>query len=401
MAANFKPSTVFSLSLGFMGLILGTWLLAQQQPKPSAYAKIRQAKQQLAQIWQDQNKSVHTLALAKKTIELQEALIDTMRQDLEQLGEQLQSQAQQENRLEAELKNLKKTYGEMIYQTAKKHQRLRRLAFVFSAQSINEGYRRLRYLQQYAEARRQQAQKLQRTKSKIAQKRQQSQALYAQQQHLLQEKLYALDTLKMLQQEQANLQKYLLSQAQQLKKDLVLQNQQIAKLQKLQQDRPQTNRPLNRPSAQPKPKAPSDKSHYRTGKGFARQKGKLPRPLSWSVLVSKFGKQKHPVLKDIYLDNAGITLQSSPNAPVKAVFAGEVSTIAEIPGISGKVLMLKHGDYLTVYVGLQKLRVSNGDWVAAGETIAQLAQDPEKGYRLEFQIWHKNKKLDPSHWLSS
>ena len=95
----------------------------------------------------------------------------------------------------------------------------------------------------------------------------------------------------------------------------------------------------------------------------------------------------------------GIGLQGSSNASVRAVFSGVVSTVAKIPGM-GNVVMIKHGNYYTVYAKLKNIQVKSGQTVQAKQTIGVVDTNSEGIAELEFQIWKGKDKLDPEPWLA-
>ena len=134
---------------------------------------------------------------------------------------------------------------------------------------------------------------------------------------------------------------------------------------------------------------------------FESNKGKLPYPIGGSCrVVRAFGKQRHPELRHVMTDNGGIDLEAPHGAVARAVFAGKVSAVFSQPGY-GMVVMVRHGHYLTIYVGLESLTVTTGTEVKAGQALGIVADDADGGDRalLHFEIRHEKTKLNPMDWL--
>lgn len=134
---------------------------------------------------------------------------------------------------------------------------------------------------------------------------------------------------------------------------------------------------------------------------FESNKGKLPYPIGGSCrVVRAFGKQRHPELRHVMTDNGGIDLEAPHGAVARAVFAGKVSAVFSQPGY-GMVVMVRHGHYLTIYVGLESLTVTTGTEVKAGQALGIVADDADGGGRalLHFEIRHEKTKLNPMDWL--
>ena len=106
-------------------------------------------------------------------------------------------------------------------------------------------------------------------------------------------------------------------------------------------------------------------------KSFEGNKGKLPWPVDKGSITEGFGKNAHPTLEGVYTNNSGIDISSPKNAQVRAVFEGEVTSVLNIPG-AGKVVIIKHGNYRTVYSNLQETYVKIGSKVTTKQAIGSL-----------------------------
>ena len=130
---------------------------------------------------------------------------------------------------------------------------------------------------------------------------------------------------------------------------------------------------------------------------FVANKGKLPWPVDQGEIVTRFGQQAHPFLKGVQINKNGITFSTTQNNKVRAVFDGVVSKIIIIPG-QGKLVMVRHGDYITVYTNLRETFVRDGDVVKTKEEIGIIITDKGKT-ETEIQLWKGTEIIDPSLWL--
>ena len=136
---------------------------------------------------------------------------------------------------------------------------------------------------------------------------------------------------------------------------------------------------------------------------FERCKGRLPWPLDRkATITSTFGRHTHETLERVTMQNNGIDFETSPGASARAVYDGTVSMIIVMEGYQN-VVLVRHGEYLTVYAGLSDLRVRKGDRVKAGQLLGSVFADPSDGHRtkLHFEVRHEKEKLDPQEWLKN
>jgi murein hydrolase activator len=148
-----------------------------------------------------------------------------------------------------------------------------------------------------------------------------------------------------------------------------------------------------------KPKSTPSRTPAAISGAFAGMKGKLTWPAR-GVIVSRFGRQRHPELNTI-TENLGIEIKSKLGSPVVTVGDGQVQTITWQRG-SGNIVIVSHGDgYYTVYTHLEEIRVSQDDPVRQGQMIGTIGESGSiNGPVLHFQIWKNTHNLDPEEWLS-
>lgn len=132
---------------------------------------------------------------------------------------------------------------------------------------------------------------------------------------------------------------------------------------------------------------------------FAQSRGRIGFPVDGGSITHRFGRQPHPVFKNVTEENIGIKIATGPNARVKSVFPGVVSSI--LPQSDGtRTVMVRHGEYFTVYSNLGSTLVRAGQTVSAGTQLGTVGQDFDGAYTLEFQVWSGTTPVDPLGWIS-
>ena len=132
---------------------------------------------------------------------------------------------------------------------------------------------------------------------------------------------------------------------------------------------------------------------------FASNKGALPWPVERGIITGKFGKHPHPIVKGVIVDNPHIEITTEENATVRSVFEGEVSSVVPIPGANVMVLV-RHGNYFTVYSNLINVKVKAGDMVSLKEPIGTAFTDEEGKTMVQLGIWKDADIQDPNPWLA-
>lgn len=146
------------------------------------------------------------------------------------------------------------------------------------------------------------------------------------------------------------------------------------------------------------------KENIALGKSFESNRGKLPWPVSKGSITENYGKNAHPTLPNVYTNNNGIDIGAPKNSQVRAVFDGEVTSVLNIPG-AGKVVIIKHGAYRTVYSNLQEAYVSVGDKVSSKQSIGSLLADEEGNlstshFEIHQVVEGTVQRINPTLWLA-
>ncbi len=134
---------------------------------------------------------------------------------------------------------------------------------------------------------------------------------------------------------------------------------------------------------------------------FSQNRGRLPSPVRGRYdLVRRFGLQQHSAHSRVQLNNGGIDLRVYTDRSAYAVFQGVVSSVFMVPGY-GQSVIVRHGNYRSVYANLSNVRVGQGQRVKAGQAIGTISSsgDADRANVLHFQIWHERTKQNPEAWI--
>ncbi len=363
--------------------------------------KIEQTNQLIQKTKSEQVATQTHLVAITGQIKLREELIGTISTEIGSLDHSIVQRNQSIAQKKQELDLLRDEYRRLIKFAQRNQNSYNRLMFVFASNDFHQAFKRVKYLQQYAQARRKQAEKIEAVKH----------ILGTEIRNLSDQKMEKTVLLSAKEQEKQRLandktaEQHALTALQQQEKKL---RDQLAKHEK---ERQRINAELDRIIANEikKTKA-SNKGTFKLAPeaknlsdNFAANKGKLSWPVDKGFISGRFGKQAHPVLRNIIIDNNGIDITTDKEATVKAIFKGTVSSILVIPG-AGKVVVLDHGAYRSIYTQLKEVFVTKGQKVAIKDRLGTCLPG-ENGTRSEahLEIWkigqNGTQKMNPALWI--
>lgn len=132
---------------------------------------------------------------------------------------------------------------------------------------------------------------------------------------------------------------------------------------------------------------------------FEKNRGKLPWPVEKGIIVEKYGEHVHPVLKNVKVRNNGVDIETEKNTIVKAIYEGVVSKIVSILGAKFTII-IRHGNYLTVYQNIDNVFVKNGEKVNMGQSIGEVVGlQNEENPIIHFEIWKDFTRMNPEEWI--
>lgn len=300
-----------------------------------------------------------------------------------------------------ELEALKEDYAKMIQNSYSSKSLQNRLMFLFSSENFLQAYKRIQYLKQYTQYRRKQG-------LAIAEKTQLLQELNKALIEEKSKKLVLVEENKTVQEQlkkERNAQENLIKSLRRKERSLA------AQISKKEKEARAIDREIDRLIRAAI--AASNKAAGKRGKktfeltpeakliaaNFEANRGRLPWPLDKGVIIQGFGRQRHPVVKTTTIQSNGVTIATAPATQVRAVFEGEVMSVVTFKGSNPSVL-IRHGNYITVYKNLGKLYVKKGDKVKAKEAIGEVFTNRQTGKtEIQFSIFNNVKVLNPKGWI--
>jgi septal ring factor EnvC (AmiA/AmiB activator) len=391
----------------FAFLLVGFSVSAQksktqlQREKQLNLEKIKETERILEETGEQKKNSLGELSALNQRIAQQESLIKSIQNEVSLLDYDISENNQIMDALERDLKKLKEEYAAMLFAAQKASGKVDKLTFLFSAQSFDQMMMRLKYMEQYGKARQDQAVAIEKVQDILKEQVRVTQLKRNEKNELLNEELKQNRSLTNLKQKQRTLVNNLEKQEKQLRKDLEATRKAVAELDNLiakiiKEEMERAAREARERERNKNGREVSEAS-VALSASFADNKNKFPWPVS-GFISQGFGRQAHPVLKGIVIQNDGVNIQTRQGEQVKAIFNGEVSRVAFTPGI-GNTVIIKHGDYFTVYAGLKDIAVKQGQQVNTNQIIGTVVPNAEGISELRFQIRKSFDALNPQEWL--
>ena len=343
-------------------------------------------------------------------IQAREELIETLRAEAEFTTQNIERTASVIQSLEEDIHQLKEEYGQMMRQAFRHKISQSKLFFLFSAASLNQMIHRWQYLKQYDQYRKKQTRLIIDTRAALTTKVEALEIIRLEKEELINTEEQQRDLLNEERKAKDQILKSLRSDENRLKRELAQQQKAHEKLngaiETMIKNEIAANRRMARKNAKPssaeskKRTAPATSPAITANGEFVRYRGQLPWPVEKGVITKFFGKQAHPSLKKIEITNNGIDIRTDRNASVRAVFHGEVVGTQFIPGYN-HMLILKHGNFYTVYSNLKEVNVRRGDQVKAKQSIGKVSLDPKTNIsEVHFELWQNKERLNPVNWIS-
>lgn len=352
--------------------------------------------------------SVGQLNAVNRQLQARVTYINTLSREVQLIDREITNTELKIKALENELQSLKDEYSKMIYTSAKLNQGMTMTAFVFSSSTFKQFYMRLKYLKQYSDARKKQAEQIEKVTDELVVARENLASKKEEKQQVLQKEQQQKRELDKAKQEQQGIVNTLNKQEQDLRRQIEAARKQQENLNRLirsiieeeirraEAEAKKANSTATRASGSSIPLTPEAAA---LSNSFAGNRGKLPWPVESGFVSKRFGNQPHPTLKGVVEPNDGIDIQTTPNANVRAVFDGEVTKVATVPGYGGTIL-IKHGEYYTLYSKLKVISVKTGDKVKAKQVIGQVYTNKDGVSEVHFETWKGLSPMDPSIWLA-
>jgi len=363
--------------------------LQKQQEK--IQKQLQQTNDMLKQTKKDEKATVTKLNILNNNIKERKRLIRSINNEISALDNNIQALGKKKQGLQTELEQLKADYARLVRETHYADINQSALLFLLSAETFQQGIRRMRYMTEFMQYRKKQAAQITRTQADIdiqndllnQRKAERNQALTAQKREQDNLKRDERKQQKML----ADLKKQTKNLTAQQKKQQKQADELNKKIEDLIRKQTQTQTTLT-------------KEQQLLAGGFEANKGRLPWPVEKGFISGYFGTHQHPVYEHVTVNNKGIYIQTTAGSEARAVFEGEVSSCIVLG--STYAVIVQHGNYRTVYSNLKSLKVKQGDKVKAKDKLGVILSNTDEDNKTElyFQIYKDRTLQNPALWLA-
>ena len=413
---------LFTITPSFAQKAKGTKGKSKQQLQSeitSLQKEISTANQLLKKTSKDKEMTLSEVNILDKKIKQREQLIRAYNEQITLLDEEISTGQRSIRSLNSDLGKLRKEYAKMLTFAYKNRSHYDRLAFVFASEDFNQAFSRLRYIRQFNDARKTKMDQIASTERRISGEVEASQKAREEQAAMLKDEKVQQEALQKeredLNKQVANLKK----KEKSIQQDINNKQQQAQKLQKAIDDliaeeirkaneeaerkRREEAKKKGTKTTTPAPKekgmalTPEDKT---LSTNFVANKGKLPWPVERGIISSSFGKHPSVVSSKVTVTNKGIDIATTDGAHARAVFDGVVASVTKLLG-SNMVVIIRHGDYFTVYTNLENVTVKAGDKVKTKQNIGTVHTNQTEGKtELHFELLKEKNHQDPALWLT-
>lgn len=366
-----------------------------QKEKQQNLEKIKEAEKILSQTTDKKKNTIGELSALKQRINVQENLIGSIKNEITYLDNDITENNEFIEALQEDLKKLKKEYASMLYAAQKANNSATRLTFLFSAESFQQLVMRIQYMKQYAAKRKQQAAAIVAVQGELSGQVKIIEGKRNEKNTLLRDEIKENNNLTTLKKQQNNLVKNLEKQEKSLKQDIEDIKKSLVALDKKINEI--IREEMEKAAREAKAKSKNNTSYVALSASFEDNRNKFAWPAN-GFISQGFGRQNHPALKHVIIENDGINIQTEQNEKVKSIFGGEVKMVAFLPSI-GNSIIIAHGEYFTVYSGLKDVYVKKGQKIATGQDLGLLQINSDGVSELRFQIRKNTTPLNPQLWL--
>ncbi len=369
----------------------------------------------LSETTQNKEAALQRFTTLRSQIKKRKLLIQTLKKEINITNKRIERTDAVIQALQADIEQLQKEYAIIINQAYRQKLTQSNWLFLFSAKDFNDAFRRWQYIKQYDTYRKKQANLIKETQitlnkkiDLLANKKRQKELLVDEQNaqnRLLAEELDSSNAIfNMLRKDEKRLKKNLdtfISQRDELDKiieEIIIAatnmvgpvEQDVATI-----DEPESDILTAKSISTP---VSSDELNAWTN-SFESQRGRLPMPVNEGIVTRFFGQQAHPTISGITIQNNGIDIQTPKGANAKAIFEGVVAGTQFIPGFQHTVI-IKHGEYFTVYSNLEEIFIKKGDRIQKGQVLGQISTNKkDKSTQIHFEVWRNKSRLNPKDWI--
>ena len=376
------------------------------------------------------NSQLNGLATLTGQIEERRRYILVINADVEAIDRESLSLESQLGELQRNLADKRDKYAASVRYLRRHRSVTDKLLFIFSAETLSQTYRRLRYVREYADYQRRQGEDILKKQKQIVDKKNELLEVRRAKEALLKEREEEKGKLEAQEREQRTLVNSLRRRQRALQGEISRKRreanrlneridhliaEEIEKARKRAEEEARREQETRRKKEQsvpgpakakdaekptPLPEYAMDKADRQLSGSFEENRGRLPMPITGPCLITgHYGQYTVQGLRNVRLDNKGIDIQGQPGAQARAVFGGKVAAVFELNGLFN--ILVRHGAYISVYCNLSTTFVKTGDVVTIRQPLGDVFSDGLDNGRtvLHFQLRKEKEKLNPEPWL--
>ena len=361
--------------------------------------QLEQTQELLSATKQSQITTLSELRIINKQIAYKEELLMNMNSQIKEITLQIKQNKDQIEVLNIDLDRLKKEFIKMARFAYKNRKKEYNAMYLFSSDSYSQAYRRMKYIEQYAQNRQKKALEIREKQQELEKQNAVLEANISAKEELIEsfdnEKKKFLEVKKDQQEILNKINSDKQSLQQKIEEQKAEQEKIAAAIRREIEKEMEKSRKNNSFKLSPEAKLAST--------SFEKNKGNLPWPVLRGTITKRYGKQRHSQVSTTYIQNNGIDISTLKGADVRAVFEGTVTSVFPISG-SGQMVIISHGGYRTVYANLKSVTVREGQKIKTKQTIGNLLPDASGAIsEVHFEIWQiagtKPGPINPAAWL--
>ena len=385
------------IQLIFSGIATGQSKEELQRQKQKAYDELKLTRELMVKTTAQKSSSVKQLRLLQNGINARAGLISTLESETDLLNRSIQDTEEKIAQLISENEKNREEYARLIYYAYRNHTQYEKLMYILAGATISQSYQRYKYLKYISIYRVQKANEIDSLIVELDHQKDQLNLLKSEKLQSLEEKEVEQGKLIGQRSRRSSMINELKRKESQLREE-IREKERIANAleSKIREIIEEEARKLNSANIY----AALTPEQELIGKDFRKNRGKLPWPVEKGIVTVGYGRHEVPGLRGSSVQNNGVDITSSPGTEVRAVFEGHVTKVFAILGANYTVL-IRHGEFLSVYQNLVNVRVKTGDKVLTKEGLGQAFTDETENVAMvHFEVWQERTILNPEEWIS-
>jgi len=363
-----------------------------EQQRNEALEDIEYFDTMLHKTSEEKSESMNELNMIRRKLNLRENVINGLMEEQELLEDRMELNKLAIDMMEDDIDILIREYEKAIKHAQKVSKANPELAYILASKDINQGYKRMKYLQQVAKYRRREAEIILELKNEVEENKEKLEKDLIEISELKKTEEKQKNSLTIEQRKQRNVINSLSQKERQLRQELEKKRRIAEEIEK------EIERIIENESKRNALNALTPEDMI-VGEDFSKNKGRLPWPVERGIITSQFGIHDHPVIKGAKINNIGVEITSGTKEIARTVFKGKVMSVFGITG-GNMAVIIRHGKYLTVYQNLVNVKVKPGDEVNEKEYIGDVYYEEGEKSIIKFMVYEEKERQNPEDWLA-